>query len=168
MRPDADTPALTRFERVEIQMELLIPVLQRLQARLGTEVVLDALQADLDERVAAAAAEREASGRRVDMARVAPGMELWAEGGALEYDVVEDGEERVGLDVTRCRYTALMDRLGARDLGRILCCGEDHVFAAKVGLQLDRTRTHMAGDDVCDFRFTPVELSPTQASTKPS
>ncbi len=88
-------------------------------------------------------------------------MALWAEGGALDYEVVHEDDDRVDLDVNGCQYAALMDRLDARDLGEILVCGEDHVAAAKVGLQLDRARTHMQGDDVCDFRFraTPVELS---------
>ncbi len=165
MANEPTRPRLTRYQRLEIQMELLVPVLRQLQAQLGHQIVLDALQADLDRRVTEAGAEREARGRRADMSRVAPGMAPWAEGGALDYEVVEDGPERVGLDVHRCQYAALMDRLEARDLGRILVCGEDHVGAARVGLRLDRPRTHMQGDDVCDFRFTPVELADRSDAT---
>jgi hypothetical protein len=150
---------MTPYERLAIQMELLVPVLRRLQDRLGAEVVLDALRADLEARIEAAAADREARGRRADLSRVAPGMAHWAQGGALDYEVVAEDDELVGLDVHRCRYTDLMDRLGARDLGQILVCGEDHVGAARVGMRLDRSMTHMAGDGVCDFRFTPVELT---------
>lgn len=165
MADDSDptaTPALTPYQRAEIEMERLVPVLRRLQAALGEEAVLDALRSDLDARIAEASAQAEAEGIRPEMTWVSPGFERFARGDALEYDVVADDDELVGVDVTRCEYAALMDRLDARDLGAILLCGQDHVGAARRGLRLDRPRTHMQGHDVCDFRFTPVELRSRQ------
>jgi len=153
------TTGLTKFERVEIQMEAVVPLIRRLQRELGDDVVLAALRRQLDERIDEARVARAAKGKQADMSRVAPGMEAWATGGALEYEVLENDDDRVDLDVSYCRYSELMDRLGARDLGEILVCGDDYVGAAAVGMDLDRVHTHMTGDGFCDFRFTKVEIT---------
>lgn len=57
------------------------------------------------------------------------------------------------MNVTRCSYTALMEKLGARDLGPLLLCNLDFAVAERAGLELRRTQTCMQGAAFCDFRY---------------
>ena len=60
-------------------------------------------------------------------------MGAYAEGGALEFEVVDKSDDGIDMDVTRCRYAELMESLGARDLGPALVCNGDFAAAAVIG-----------------------------------
>ena len=78
---------------------------------------------------------------------------LYAAGEALDYEVVTDDGERFDMDVRRCAYAEMMERLGARDVGHLLICNFDFPLARRAGLELTRTQTRMQGADFCDFRY---------------
>jgi hypothetical protein len=141
---------LTAYERLEIQMEAIVPLVRDLQEILGAEVVSRALEERLrrGQEAANAAPKREA-----DFARVRRGMEHFAEGGALEYQVLDQSADGIDMDVTSCGYARLMERLGARDLGPALVCGRDFAGATRIGARLERTQTCMEGASHCDFRY---------------
>ncbi|MDQ7785347.1 MAG: L-2-amino-thiazoline-4-carboxylic acid hydrolase [Desulfomonilaceae bacterium] len=83
-------------------------------------------------------------------------IRAWSSGGALEIEMVEQDDQRLSFNVTRCRYAELYDELGIRELGVILSCSRD--FALIRGFNPDmgltRTQTIMEGADHCDFRIT--------------
>ena len=151
-------PQLTPFQRLKIQMEAIVPVVRALQAELGDEAVMDALRARHAHRVEAAAAQAEANGThdtpvevRISGARTS--MEIFAEGGVLDYEVVTDEPDALDIDVSSCAYADLMNELGATDLGFLMLCSEDDVMVARAGTRLERTQTRMQGASHCDFRF---------------
>ena len=141
---------LTFLERLSIQMEAVVPLVRSLQRALGEDVVNAALAESLKRDTEQARAAHPEPG---DPRRLAAGTEVYAAGGALEYEILASDEDRFELDVTRCGYAALMERLDARDLGPLLICGHDFAMAERAGLALTRTQTCMEGASHCDFRY---------------
>ncbi len=76
-------------------------------------------------------------------------------GGALEIEMIEDSDTRLGFNVTRCAYAEHYAAMGAADLGLVLSCCRDHALAEGISdrLQLTRRQTLMEGAATCDFRF---------------
>jgi len=148
------TSDLTAYERVEIQMSMVVPLLRDLQAILGDDVVLDALAERHRRRVEAAG-----SRARTDVPfekrirRIERDFASFAEGDALEYASERTQDGGLAFDVTGCRFAELMAGLGAQDLGSLLLCGEDEALVAGAGTHLERTQTRMQGASHCDFRF---------------
>jgi predicted ArsR family transcriptional regulator len=141
---------LTSLERRQVEMEYVVPLVRDLQAILGEKVVNDALAERTRRNVEAA---RQAPAPDIDLSDLAAGMDHYAAGDALEYEVLAAERDRFDLDVTRCEYATLMERLGARDIGHLLICNMDYKMAAELGTELTRTGTCMQGADRCDFRF---------------
>jgi predicted ArsR family transcriptional regulator len=144
------TNTLTAYQRLEIQMEAIVPLVRDLQEILGADVVSQALEERLRRQQEAANA---APKREPDFERVERGMARFAEGGALEYRVLDKRADGVDMDVTSCAYARLMERLGARDLGPSLVCGPDFANATRIGAKLKRSQTCMQGASHCDFRY---------------
>ncbi len=84
-------------------------------------------------------------------------LEIWKKGGALEMEILEQADNKLSFNVTRCRYAELYRELGfTPELGYMLSCNRD--FALIKGFNKDitlrRTQTIMEGAPYCDFRFT--------------
>ena len=147
---------LTAFERIEIQMRYVVPLLRDLQAELGEDVILDALRARLARRVEQAGQGVEARDDLTDQADgLDAGFAMFAKGDVLDYEVIARDGGHYDADVHACGYARLMAELEATDIGSLLICGEDDVWAASVGVHLTRTQTRMQGGTHCDFRFRP-------------
>ncbi len=145
---------MTILERLTQQMEAVVPLVRDLQEILGEEVV----NAALDERNRRNAEKARAAATPLDdLSGFAQGMEAYAAGDALEYSVIASDADRYDVDVTRCGYAAMMERLGARDIGHLLICHQDFALADAVGLELVRTQTCMQGASHCDFRYRKRE-----------
>ncbi len=142
---------LTHFERTRIQMEYAVPLIRDLQELLGEEVVNAAL-----EQRARRQEEAVEPGGRPDFGRMAEGAEMFAAGGALDYEIIASSSDRFDMDVHRCGYAEMMDELGGRSFGHLLVCRGDFAAARRIGMTLSRTRTIMEGGDCCDFRYRPA------------
>ena len=141
---------LTMLERVRIGMEAAVPIIRAFEREFGKERVAEVL-AGINER-----AEREAEAAEApvpDFARIADGFAFYGKGDALQYEVREVSEGAADVDVVGCRYAAMMEELGARDLGPHLICNPDFANALKGGARLTRTQTCMQGASHCDFRY---------------
>ncbi len=79
--------------------------------------------------------------------------EVWAQEKALEFTVLEETEDRLRFNVTRCRYVELYDRLGIKEFGYCFSCNRDEplIKAFNSRMKLLRTQTIMEGDPICDF-----------------
>lgn len=141
---------LTNFERVQIQMEYVVPLIKDLQRTLGEEAVLDALQRRNELRTAAVE-----SNKTPDFSRLEQGAEKFAEGGALAYEIIASGEDHFDMNVTQCRYAEMMEKLGGREFGHLLVCSGDFAAARRIGMTLERSQTKMQGAAFCDFRYRP-------------
>lgn len=141
---------LTFHERTAIQMEYVVPLIRDLQAILGEDVV----NAALEERLRRQAGQAEdAPPVEPDMARMGEATKMFAAGDALEYEMVGADDEHFDMNVHRCAYAEMMERLGARDVGHLLLCNLDFAEATRAGLDLTRTQTLMQGATFCDFRY---------------
>ena len=142
---------LTNFERVKIQMEYVVPLIKDLQALLGEDTINDALK-----RRARESEVSIDSGKQPDFSRMTDGAKMFAEGGALDYDIIASGDDHFDMDVKRCQYAEMMDELGGREFGHLLLCNRDFAAAKRIGMALTRTQTKMQGADYCDFRYRPA------------
>ena len=145
---------LTNFERVKIQREYVVPLIKDLQALLGEDTINDALK-----RRARDSEVSIDSGKQPDFSRMTDGAKMFAEGGALDYDIIASGDDHFDMDVKRCQYAEMMDELGGREFGHFLVCNRDFVAAKRIGMTLTRTQTIMRGADYCDFRYRPARTS---------
>lgn len=82
--------------------------------------------------------------------------EIWSAGDALTVRFLEETDQNLHFDVTRCQYAEMYEELGMRDLGFCLSCCRDGAFGKgfNPGIQLARTQTIMEGAGFCDFRFS--------------
>lgn len=144
------------IEQAKIQAQVLVPLVRTLQAELGEERAnalvrnsLGALYRQYGE------AWWKAQGTNRFDEKLATAFERFAEGDALEYEVVKQTPDTFELNVTGCRYAQFYQELGAAELGFLLTCSSDFPFADGFGsdVQLTRTQTIMQGADHCDFRY---------------
>jgi hypothetical protein len=143
------------LKRREIEVRVMKPLLEAFAAEFGRERVLSIAQ---DVIVRIAREQGEALATRVggcSLAHFADGLKEWTKGGALQMQIVENDEARLGFNVTRCKYAEMYHSLGVPELGRILSCGRDFslVEGFNPAVRLTRTQTIMEGAEHCDFRF---------------
>jgi hypothetical protein len=144
------------IERVKIQAQVLVPLVRTLQAELGEEHANALVRKCLGElyRQFGETWWRTQGASKFDE-KVASAFEKFAEGDALDYEVLKQTTGAFELNVTGCRYAKFYQELGAPELGFLLTCSSDFSFAEGFGsdVQLTRTQTIMQGADHCDFRF---------------
>jgi hypothetical protein len=87
-----------------------------------------------------------------DLAR---GLEFWARDDALEFEILEQDNEKLYFNVTRCRYAEMYRELGIPEMGLLLSCNRDYgmIKGFNPRATFHRTQTLMEGADYCDFRF---------------
>ena len=150
-----DEVAISHLQRRKIEGRVLIPFINACREKFGEgptrELVVDAIRSH-----AAADGARWAEVFGADIAglrRVAE--ELWAGGGGMEVEVIDQSADRLDFNVTRCRYAEFYKELGLADLGSLIHCSRDHAMVEGFndGLELSRSQTIMAGASCCDFRF---------------
>ncbi len=148
--------AISNLVRREIQTPVAACLLKGFVEALGYERAMQIAGAAIQQdgmRTGKRMAERYAGNSIADLLRMV--KEVWAEDGALELEVLEETEQRLSFDVTRCRYAELYDRLGAKEFGYCLSCNRDEPLTRGFNprMRLIRTQTIMQGAKFCDFRF---------------
>jgi hypothetical protein len=143
------------LKRREIEVRVLKPLLDAFAEEFGRERVLSIAQ---DVIVRIAREQGEALAARVggcSLVHFADALKEWKKGGALQMQIVEHDEIKLGFNVTRCKYAEMYHSLGVPELGRILSCGRDFslVEGFNPAVRLTRTQTIMEGAEHCDFRF---------------
>lgn len=144
------------LKRREIEARIVAPLIQRLGEEFGHERVTElAREVVVGVAQAQGGEMAEALGGN-DLSIFADSMENWTKGGALEIDIVEEGEGILAFNVTRCRYAEMYRALGIPELGALFSCDRDGTmvqgFNPDIGFQ--RTQTIMSGASHCDFRYT--------------
>ncbi len=154
MTSESEVP-ISHLQRRKIEGRVLIPFIEACRARFGEEATR-ALVGETIERIAAreGAAWAESYGNGLAaLKRVAE--EVWAGGGSMEIAVIEESQDRLDFNVTRCGYAEFYRELGLADLGYLVHCRRDHAMVSRFDPTVDfaRTRTIMEGGSHCDFRF---------------
>jgi L-2-amino-thiazoline-4-carboxylic acid hydrolase len=144
------------IEQVKIQAQVLVPLVQALQAELGEEranAIIRKALGDLYRKYG----EKwwRTQGARNLGEKIASAFEMFAAGDALEYEVVKQAPDAFDVNVTECRYAQFYNKIGAPELGFLLTCSADfaHAEGFGAGVQLTRTQTIMQGASHCDFRY---------------
>ncbi len=147
---------LTLLERRAIEAGVLVPLIRAFQREFG-----DDRAAEVARRAIVAIAEEQGRQRaerkgRNDLAAFSEEMQAFSGGGALEVEMLEQNDSRVGFNVRRCRFAELYRDMGAGDIGAVLSCNRDfsNVTGFNPGIRLTRTQTIMQGGDYCNFRYS--------------
>jgi hypothetical protein len=143
------------LKRREIEARILMPVLSALGDEFGRERVFEIARriiVDVAREQGRALAERMGGD---SLGHFATALEDWKKGDAYRMDVLEQNDQKLSFNVTRCRYAEMYRALGIPEVGALLSCNRD--FALVEGfnpdVKLTRTQTVMEGASHCDFRF---------------
>ena len=154
-KPPMDINSVDLIVRREIEALIAVPLIKAYIEKFGREPALEVARGV----IAGLAYE---AGKMLKLFAGGDGMEhlnralpMFSQGGALDVEIVETGETRAAVNVTRCKYAEMYKEHGLEDFGFLLGCGRD--FALMEGFNPDidfkRTQTIMQGADYCDFRF---------------
>lgn len=162
MNKDKET-ALTLMQRVEVQTEVLVPLLHHLRSELGEEVanelVYPVLRDSMKDWIASIAAT---DGNPTENWRETSDKVATMFIGDLDLKVVEQDDRTLSVDVTRCRYADFFRSLGEPELGAILTCELDNHIADRSApeVRMMRETTIMAGGRYCPFRYQIAPVTP--------
>jgi hypothetical protein len=146
---------ITHLQRRKIEGRVLIPFIEACRERFGEAATRDLVVTTI-RRLARKDGEQWAQRFGDGLAalqRVAE--DVWAAGGSMDIDMIQQTEDRLDFNVTRCGYAAFYQELGLADIGALVHCSRDHAMAAAFdsSVELVRTGTIMEGNPCCDFRF---------------
>ena len=142
------------LKRREVEARILMPLIEALGKEFGREKVLEIVRQTIitiaREQGAALAQQY---GTTVN--DFAESLANWKKGEALELDVIEQSDDKLYFNVTRCRYAEMYRALGIPELGAILSCNRDSslIEGFNPEIKLTRTQTIMQGATCCDFRY---------------
>lgn len=160
---DTPTPApapLPILERRRIEAAFAKALYDQLLPEIGREraraVLARAIEVMAREAGAAMAAEDRAVHGTADLATFHERLALWTAGDALRLEVIESAPDRLGFNVTRCRYAESYRAMGVEEIGDILSCNRDGEFMCgyRPDVRFTRTQTIMQGASHCDFRYS--------------
>lgn len=141
---------LTPFERITLAVQAQIPLVRAMEAELGKERAHQLVRAALDNANRAAVAQRRSL---LDIPTLAAEFAGFGQGIRYEFETLEQTDTLLRNQVNHCDYAEFMEQIGARDLGELLICDGDFAMADELGLRLERTKTCMNGDGMCDFCY---------------
>jgi L-2-amino-thiazoline-4-carboxylic acid hydrolase len=146
---------LTLLQQREIEAKVLAPFVRAVAVEIGQDRAVAILRGVIENLAREAGADYSRSIGEATLTAFAGMLSKWTEGGALELKILEQNDERLSFDVTRCRYAELYNSLGLADLGSSLSCCRDAALSKGFNpdIHLTRTQTIMEGASHCDFRF---------------
>ena len=154
-----DEIAISHLQRRKIEARALIPFIEACREKLGdgptSELVSVAIRARSSEEGAKWA--ELLGGDVAGLRKLAE--TVWAAGGGMDIEVLEQTADRLAFNVTRCRYAEFFQELGLRDLGVLIHCNRDRTMVTGFSndIELARSQTIMEGGTCCDFRFRRKE-----------
>lgn len=156
MCPENETPT-PLMQRVKLQAEVLVPILQRLRAKLGTaeaNALIYAVLRDCTRKYIADMASTGTGDPIEDWHRTSDNLEAKFRGD-VEYEIVRNDNEVLELKVSSCRYADFFRQIGEPELGEILTCELDDHIADRAGQKLtfSRSNTLMRGGRNCPFHY---------------
>jgi len=148
------------IEQAKIQAQVLVPLVKALQAELGERRANDLVRRALGDLYRGYGDEFRRTKNETSLGKtMASAWASYARDDALDYDVIEQSQDRFEMNVKRCRYAEFYRELGEPELGFLLVCSADFPIAEGLGpdIELTRTQTIMQGASFCDFRYRRKE-----------
>jgi hypothetical protein len=162
MTSDVELNEIGVLKRREIEARLLAPIVDALGEKFGRQEVLETVR-----EVIVAIARRQGQELAVkmgrnDLAAFERSVEPWSRNDSLQLRVLNQNEDALDFDVTRCRYAEMYRDLGIQDLGGILSCVRDASFVEGFNedISLERKHTILQGFSACDFRYKSQSADP--------
>jgi hypothetical protein len=156
--PGTDRPTLeiSHLQRREIQAPIAACLIRGFARVMGQDKALEVATAAVQADAMMAGkrmAEKYGGNSMKELARIV--REVWAEDDAMTIRILEETEQALSFDVTRCRYAELYEKAKMKELGFCLSCCRDEPFIKGFNprMKLLRTQTIMQGSSLCDFRF---------------
>lgn len=141
--------------RREIEARIVAPLVEAFSDEVGRERALEILRNVILQIARQQGAELAQQTGGCTLVKFTAALGAWKQGNAMDMDVLEQNEERLAFNVTRCGYAEMYRQLGIPELGKILSCGRD--FALIEGfnpeISLTRTQTILEGAPFCNFRY---------------
>ena len=151
--PKTNLPIL---EQRRIEANIIKPIYAEMKRRLGTEQAQEIIgQAVIQDAVAQGQAYAEAQQQTPTLQSFLDLLPQWTAGGALEIDILEQTDDKLSFNVTRCRYSEMYREMGLGEVGHLLSCNRDGSFCDgyQPRMKLVREQTVMSGASHCDFRY---------------
>ena len=148
--------ALPIIELRRIEANIIKPIHEEMVKELGEEPARRILgQAIRRNAIEQGRGLAEASEEPTGIAAFAGLLERWKANDALRMETLEQSEERLDFNVTRCRYAEMYREMGLGEIGHLLSCNRDGALCEGYDsrLELTRTQTIMGGASHCNFRF---------------
>ena len=144
------------LQKVKIQAQVLVPLVKALQSELGEDKANDLVRRALADLYRSFGEQwwKSLEGDSV-RAKVTAGFQAYQAEKSLVYEVVENAEDDVQVNVTGCRFAEFYKAIGAPELGFLLTCSSDFPIAEGFGpdVEFTRTQTIMQGASHCNFRY---------------
>ena len=151
----SDEIAIGHLQKRKIEARVLIPFIATCREKFGDGPTREAVATTI-RALAAEEGAKWAGSFGGDVAGLRALAEtVWAGGGGMDIQVLDQTDDRLAFNVTRCRYAEFFKELGLADLGVLIHCSRDHAMVAGFNddLELSRSQTIMQGAGCCDFRF---------------
>ena len=151
------TPEISMLDKVKIQAQVLVPVMQALREKLGRDeadaLVKGALR-DWSKNVFAGIAEGLEGSPRRKFAAMNTALADVTER-EVTFDMHRRDKEALEFDIRSCRFAEFFRALGEPELGALLICQTDVDIADAGGSEVSfsRTQTLMQGGSCCNFRY---------------
>lgn len=155
-RENQPSREISHLMRREIQAPVAACLIRGFAEVMGQERALEIATAAIQADALAAGrlmAEQLGGNSLKELARIVKAV--WTEDDALTIRILEETEQNLSFEVTRCRYAEFYGKAEMKDVGYCLSCCRDEPFARgfNPGIKLLRTQTIMQGASHCDFRF---------------
>ncbi len=133
-----------------------LEILKKLKSRFGDEAIEIASQARLEvHRTWMQELSKHASGRPSDIFNHSAFSVTSADESLLDYEVIEDSEEKFEVHITKCEYAEFYIAEGEPEIGYTMHCaldfGEAEAFSPNIVLK--RTKSLMQGDRCCNHCY---------------
>ena len=133
-----------------------LEILKKLKERFGEEIIEIASSARLAvHKKWMEKLSKSKSGRPSEIFKHSAFSVTSAEESLLEYEVLEDSNEKFAVKITKCRYAEFYIEKGEPEIGYALHCaldfGETEAFSSDIALK--RTKTIMQGDGYCNHCY---------------
>jgi hypothetical protein len=141
--------------RREIEARIVAPLMDAFATEVGQERALEIVRQVIEKIAREQGAQLAQQAGGCTLAHFSAALEAWKKGDAMTMDILEQNDNRLSFNVTRCGYADMYRQLGIPGLGKTLSCGRD--FAQIEGfnseIQLTRTQTILDSAPYCDFRY---------------
>lgn len=138
----------------EIEIKIISPLIRAFAAEIGEERAFEISRKAIGDTARAQGAQLSSAGANglKSLKNTALAMNKH---GSLDLTVIEDTENVLRYNVTRCCFAEQYEKFGCKDVGTLLSCDRDVPFLEGFddSLELIRNKTIMGGDDVCDFCY---------------